>query len=76
MPSSKEKGTHLREGNHAVNQPGNPMLKQGRDEHGKARLKELAAREEADSDQAAHIRQQNLPLTHPIKQPNKATNNS
>ncbi len=76
MAGNKEKEVHTREGNHAVNQPGNPMLKQGRDDHGKARLKELAAREEADSDQTAHIRQQNLPLKTPIKQPNKATNNN
>lgn len=75
MPSDKQKEvqkeTPSREKNHAANPPGDPMLKQ-RDEHGQARLKELAAIEEADADQTAHVRQQNLP----IKQPNKVTNDS
>ena len=76
MPNDKHKETLSRDKNHAANPPGDPMLKKGqedgRDKHGQARLKELAAVDEADADQTAHIRQQNLP----IKQPNKATNNS
>lgn len=70
--ADNEKESNEKDNNHNANPPGNPMLKQDDADLDKARQNEFAAAEEAKASQTANINQHNLP----IKQPNKATNNS
>ncbi|GGC10441.1 hypothetical protein GCM10007205_19460 [Oxalicibacterium flavum] len=64
--------TQHKEGNHQPRPPGNPMLKGNDAEHEKERQKELAHTEVRKTGQTDTVQQHTLP----IKQPNKATNNS
>jgi len=57
---------------HQSNPPGNPELRNNDTEQEHERQKEMANAEVSKSSQIDHVNQHNLP----IKQPNKATNNS
>jgi hypothetical protein len=57
--------------NHHANPPGNPVASQTADKQ-KSRQQQFAAEEEQRSEQTLNVNRQNVP----IKQPNKATNNS
>tara|TARA_R110001599_G_scaffold171353_1_gene362276 strand:+ start:285891 stop:286106 length:216 start_codon:yes stop_codon:yes gene_type:complete len=70
--SNTPKDVEDKDNNHNANPPGNPMLKQDEADLDKARQNEFAAAEDAKASQTANVNQHNLP----IKQPNKATNNS
>jgi hypothetical protein len=70
--SNTPKQDQDKENNHQANPPGNPMLKQDDADLEKSRQNEFAATEEAKASQTANVNQHNIP----IKQPNKATNNS
>ena len=70
--STKPKDAEDKDSNHSVNPPGNPMLKQDEADLDKSRQNEFDAVEDAKASQTANLSQHNLP----IKQPNKATNNS
>lgn len=63
---------HKEEKAHQANPPGNPILKTNDAEQERERQKEMAQAEAQKSSQTDHISQHTLP----IKQPNKATNNS
>jgi len=70
---SQDKQAQHKEGKtHQSNPPGNPMLKDNDAALERDRQKELAQAEASKSSQTDHISQHTLP----IKQPNKATNNS
>ena len=70
--STKPKDAEDKDSNHSANPPGNPMLKQDEADLDKSRQNEFDAVEDAKASQTANLSQHNLP----IKQPNKATNNS
>lgn len=74
--SNTPKQAEEKENNHQANPPGNPMLKQDGAELEKARQKEFADVDNAKASQTAELSQHSNPGKHPIKQPNKTTNNS
>jgi len=69
--TNKESRPSSRSTEHQANPPGNPVAsRQGSND--KARQQQFAAEEEQRAEQSLNINKQNVP----IKQPNKATNNS
>ncbi len=75
MPNS-HKQVDRNDANHHANPPGNPMLEQDVTEMERVMQKKYAAIDNARASQEANPAQHNTPGKHPIKQPNKATNNS
>lgn len=72
MPHLKKQVDRNDENNHHANPPGNPVLEQDVTEMERLMQKKYAAIDNARASQTADIAQH----VHPIKQPNKATNNS
>ena len=64
------------DGNHQVNPPGNPVLEQDVTEMERLMQKKYATVDDARISQTATNPQHSNPGKHPIKQPNKTTNNS
>jgi hypothetical protein len=75
MPNSSKPVDHSN-GSHSANPPGNPVLEQDVTEMERVMQKKYAAIDSARASQTANVAQHNNPGKHPIKQPNKTTNNS
>lgn len=77
MSNSPKKSDNATEENqHHPNPPGNPMLKQDDADLEKSRQQEFAAIDDAKASQTANLSKHSNSTKHPIKQPNKTTNNS
>jgi hypothetical protein len=72
MPNLKKQVDRNDENNHHANPPGNPVLEQDVTEMERLMQKKYAAIDNARASQTADVAQHG----HPIKQPNKVTNNS
>lgn len=76
MSNSSKQADRTDANNHHANPPGNPVLQKDGAELEKARQKEFADVDNAKASQTAELSQHSNPTKHPIKQPNKATNNN
>lgn len=77
MPNSpKQSDKRTDESNHHANPPGNPLFKEDDANLEKSRQQEFAAIDDAKASQTANLSKHSNPTKHPIKQPNKVTNNN